>query len=85
MFEVEIDQNDRPTLVRVINQTAQNACGTVTQSPLRPNGGRTYSGTFGPGTTTIAIPTNVGGRLQYFYDPVRDRYDGIDIDLRWPC
>lgn len=79
-FEVDINANGRPTALRCVNTTGQAAWGQVTQV----SNGRTYGTRFANGTTEIAIPTGAAQRLQYTYDPVRQRFDGVETLVMWP-
>ena len=64
-FQLDIDEaTGLVTAIRCINGSDHAVTGTVT----RVDTGRTASGTFDPGTTTINVPTGQQSRLATYID-----------------
>jgi hypothetical protein len=80
---IELDYDDstmRATMIRVINNTEQACYAEV----LRKSDRVKHGARFAPGTSQIAIPTGVAGRIPISTGPFGNKITSIEVQMMYP-
>jgi len=82
VFSYDYDDTTlRVTMFRCVNNSSLRAWGRAELA----DGTRSQEAFFGPGTTTIPVPTGAAQRLQLVLRPPKNSLDGVSFATAWPA